>query len=47
MATKSAFTGPSLSAAKPMKMRPTAAEMFSTVTGSASIYRSTREVLVR
>ena len=36
-----------MSAAKPMKMRPTAAEMFSTVTGSASIYKSARDVLVR
>lgn len=36
-ATKSAFTGPTLSAEEPTRIRPSAAEMLSTVSGSADI----------
>ncbi len=38
IANQSALTGPTLSAAKPTRMRPTAAEMFRTVSGSAESY---------
>ena len=43
MATKSALTGPRRSAAKPTRMRPSAAETLSTVRGSADICRGGRQ----